>query len=122
MLVELVEEVFDWSWDSWEEEWVFEPEVKEEPYWLGFGSPEAFVLRKNGEKFGGKEVFVVDTTKGPWVKIGGGSYEDEIGNEIDVFELIPLGEEHAFVVIAKYSGFAIPVGDGKYVLREPHGK
>jgi len=112
-------EVCYWYWDSGEQDWLFECEDLDYLEWLALQSPSAVKLKPTGEKFGGKDVFAIDISDGPWDVKGHGTFVDQGGLEKEVFQLRDPVDEHIHVEIGQYAGFLVPVGPGRYVVREP---
>lgn len=85
--------------------------------WVSFSSPFCVKLKKNGEQFGGKQVFELD---------GGGEWElvrfekdfEYEGEKYDLIEIKSLTTGEQQIMLSRYAGFGIPVDQGKYVLRE----
>lgn len=112
-------EVCYWRWDSGEQDWIFECEDLDYLVWVALQSPTAVKLRPTGEKFGDKEVLALDSSEGPWDVKGHGTFVDQDGIEKEVFQLKDPIDEKIHVEVCKYAGFLVPVGPGKYVMREP---
>jgi len=115
-------EVCYWYWDSGEQEWVFECEDIDYLEWVALQSPTAVKLRPTGEKFGEKDVLSIDSQEGPWDVKGHGTFIDRDGIEKEAFQLQDPVDGKIHVEVGRYAGFLIPVGPGKYVMREPGKK
>jgi len=115
-------EVCYWYWDPGEQDWIFECEDIDYEDWVALQSPSAVRLKLTGEKFGGKDVLTIDNAGGNWDVKGHGTFIDQDGIEKEAFQLADPIDGKIHVEVGEYAGFLIPVGPGKYVMREPGRK